>query len=273
MAQKMASPAATAYVFGFERDFDVEEVRQWVNSCWLKVVPISCLIYLVVIFGIQRLMTNKARFELRKALFFWNGGLALFSIVGAARTIPEFWDTLNNQGFYDAVCTSRGWTAAPSGFWSAMFVFSKLPEFGDTLFIVLRKQKLIFLHWYHHMSVVYITWYSLTEHAAPSRWGIVINYSIHSVMYTYFALKAIRVRIPNAFACVITSLQTTQFVITTCVMIWSLEYKRAGLPCQISYGNASVVLFVSCSYLALFAHFFYQKYIVGGTPAVKTKAP
>jgi hypothetical protein len=34
-----------------------------------------------------------------------------------------------------------------SGFWALMFVLSKVPELGDTIFIVLRKQPLIFLHW------------------------------------------------------------------------------------------------------------------------------
>lgn len=45
-----------------------------------------------------------------------------------------------------------------SGFWSTMFVLSKVPELGDTLFIVLRKQPLIFLHWYHHATVLVYSW-------------------------------------------------------------------------------------------------------------------
>ena len=37
-----------------------------------------------------------------------------------------------------------------SGFWASLFVLSKVPELGDTFFILLRKQPLIFLHWWVH---------------------------------------------------------------------------------------------------------------------------
>ena len=50
---------------------------------------------------------------------------------------------------------------------------SKLPELGDTLFIVLRKQQLIFLHWYHHITVFIYVWYSYAGHTAPGRWFMV----------------------------------------------------------------------------------------------------
>ena len=38
-------------------------------------------------------------------------------------------------------------------------MLSKVPETIDTLFIVLRRQPLIFLHWYHHASVLVYCFY------------------------------------------------------------------------------------------------------------------
>jgi len=40
-----------------------------------------------------------------------------------------------------------------------LFIISKVPETIDTLFIVLRRQQLIFLHWFHHASVLVYCFY------------------------------------------------------------------------------------------------------------------
>ena len=42
---------------------------------------------------------------------------------------------------------------------------------------------------YHHVTVLLYTWYSYSEYIAPARWFVVMNYTIHSLMYTYYAVK------------------------------------------------------------------------------------
>ena len=42
------------------------------------------------------------------------------------------------------------------------------------------------------MTVLIYAWYSFSEYSAQARWFIVMNYLVHSVMYTYYALKSIK---------------------------------------------------------------------------------
>jgi hypothetical protein len=44
---------------------------------------------------------------------------------------------------------------------------------------------------YHHMTVLFYSWYSYADYISPARWFVVMNYLVHSLMYTYYALKVI----------------------------------------------------------------------------------
>lgn len=93
-------------------------------------------------------MAKRPAFKLRPLLTVWNLGLATFSIIGSIRFLPEVVHVLRNFGFHHSVCSpSYVEQSVVAGFWTWMFTLSKVPELGDTLFIVLRKQNLIFLHW------------------------------------------------------------------------------------------------------------------------------
>ena len=57
----------------------------------------------------------------------WSMFLAMFSIMGAARTLPEFMHTLYTHGFYHSLCIpSFIENDRVSGFWTWMFVLSKV---------------------------------------------------------------------------------------------------------------------------------------------------
>ena len=139
-------------------------------------------IYLVLCYVGTRVMANRKPFGLKKyvnvsgimrmqwgspdglvrALAGWNLLLAVFSFMGALRTVPHLIYLAVTRGVYGSIC----WPAEPSygcgavGFWTMLFIFSKVPELVDTVFIVLRKKPLIFLHWYHHVTVLLYCWHS-----------------------------------------------------------------------------------------------------------------
>ncbi|XP_034184775.2 very long chain fatty acid elongase 6 [Osmia lignaria lignaria] len=251
-----------SYVFNFEETFSPAETQQWMIKNWTNGFY-YCGIYMILIFGGQHYMSNRPKFELRGLLTVWNTVLAIFSIIGFTRTAPELIYVLRNYGFHYSICVpSFIERNCVSGFWTWMFVLSKLPELGDTIFIVLRKQRLIFLHWYHHITVLLYAWFSYTEYAATARWYIVMNYFVHSIMYSYYALKAMRYRPPQWIAMLITSLQILQMVMGVIVNIRAFQYLESGkIDCHISRVNVTLGLLIYFSYFILFAKFFRSSYL------------
>ncbi|KAL3282825.1 hypothetical protein HHI36_005988 [Cryptolaemus montrouzieri] len=260
-----------SHMFKFETEFIHQKSRTWMIDNW-KNGFYYIGIYMVLIFGGQYIMQNRPRFELRRALIIWNTALATFSIIGACRTLPEFLHIITNHGLYHSVCVpSFIEMDRVSGFWTFMFVLSKLPELGDTIFIVLRKQPLIFLHWYHHITVLLYSWFSYTEYTASARWFIVMNYCVHSLMYSYYALRAMQFKPPKQIAMLITTLQLLQMVIGCAVNIWAHQLLQSGAECHITPFNVKLSITMYLSYFVLFARFFYKAYLSGGRDQKKSR--
>jgi elongation of very long chain fatty acids protein 6 len=197
--------------------------------------------------------------------------LATFSIIGFTRTAPELIHVLRHYGLHHSICsTSFIEQNCVSGFWTWLFVLSKLPELGDTIFIVLRKQPLIFLHWYHHITVLLYSWFSYSEYTASARWYVVMNYYVHSIMYTYYALKAMRYRPPKTIAMVITTLQLSQMVVGCAINISAYQYLENGhVDCHITRRNINFSFAMYFSYFVLFARFFHKTYLADKKNAKK----
>ncbi|XP_039313032.1 elongation of very long chain fatty acids protein 6 [Solenopsis invicta] len=252
-----------SYVFNFEETFSHHETKQWMMENWTNGFY-YCGLYMILIFGGQHYMASRPRFELRGILCLWNTLLATFSIIGFTRTAPELIHVLRHHGLHHSICIpSFIEQNCVSGFWTWMFVLSKLPELGDTVFIVLRKQPLIFLHWYHHITVLLYSWFSYSEYTASARWYIVMNYCVHSIMYSYYALKAMRYRPPKAISMVITTLQLTQMVIGCIINIHAYQYLESGYACNITRMNIRFSFAMYLSYFVLFARFFHKSYLAG----------
>lgn len=117
----------------------------WMKTHWYYALYIS-LVYIIFIFSAQRLMKNREKFELRKYFVVWNFGLAVYSILGTLRTLPEFIYIVTTHPIKYSVCVET-FSYGITGYWSWLFCASKIVELIDTIFIILRKQPLIFLHW------------------------------------------------------------------------------------------------------------------------------
>lgn len=131
------------------------------------------------------------------------------------------------------------------------------------MFIVLRKQRLIFLHWYHHITVLLYAFYTYKERPAGGCWFVVMNFAVHSFMYSYYTLKAAGINPPRPCAMLITAMQTLQMALG--LMIIGLVYLwRTDTFCQCSNSVLIWGFLMYFSYLVLFSIFFYQSYLRRG---------
>lgn len=134
------------------------------------------MIYLLVIFAVKRKMHTRSPYKLRHSLALWNSALSIFSCFGAYFMLEEMFSVLFNQSFHHSVCYSS--VVERAQYWMWLFAMSKIVELGDTIFIVLRKQKLIFLHYCHHVSALIYTWYSVSQNIS------LVSLSVHSIIAT-----------------------------------------------------------------------------------------
>jgi len=252
--------------FPFERSFDQWQYKRWTEENWVTLCSTAGALYLILVFSGKAIMDSRTPFQLRGALAAWSAGLATFSIIGFSRTFPELMHTLISGGVEESVCnTSYLTTNKVSALWTWLFIASKIPELFDTAFIVLRKQKLIFLHWYHHLTVMCYGFYTFSVFPSTGRWFMVMNYCVHSIMYSYYALRAMRIKVPTGFAMMITSLQLLQMVVGCAINLMALNYKSRGVACDVSQTNITWSLLMYFSYFLLFARFFQQAYFSGGS--------
>ena len=255
-----------SFVFAYETKFFnheyMEAEKRWMTSHWLMSFFYTFL-YWVAIFLAQKYMEKREKFELRRALIAWNFTLAGFSALGAIRVWPEFIHVVQKYGIQHSYC-SKDWQYGVTGGWGGLFIISKFPELIDTVFIVARKQKLIFLHWYHHATVLLYAWFSCRDFAASGRWFVIMNYSVHAVMYTYYGCRALRFSIPKWVNILITSSQLLQMVFGVYINVSAYIIRENGGECDISYDNMKWSFLMYFTYFLLFFNFFYKTYLVRG---------
>lgn len=245
--------------FEFERRFDERRAMEWMKENWNKSF-MFCALYAALVFGGQHFMRRRAKLDLRGPLALWSLGLAVFSVVGAVRTGLYMLHVLSTRGFRQSVCDNSFYSAPVSKFWAYAFVLSKAPELGDTLFIILRKQRLIFLHWYHHITVLLYSWYSYRDQVAGGGWFMTMNYLVHSFMYSYYAARAAGLPVPRPLAVVITTTQILQMAMGLAVLVLVYAWMDQTLcPSHIHNVGWGSVMYLS--YLLLFTSFFYNTYL------------
>ena len=246
---------------------------EWMQAHSL--VPIAAVVlYAVAILAGKSYFASRDRWNWRYSLAAWNLALSLFSWVGMIRTLPALLHMLLTMSLKDTMCRDPkvSYGSGSTGLWVQLFILSKFPELLDTLFIIIHKKKLIFLHWYHHMTVLLYCWHSYVMKAPYGIFFVVMNYTVHATMYGYYCLMAMRMR-PKWFnPMVVTAMQISQMIIGVGVTMAGFYYfKTYPDDCSIQPENNTAAFVMYGSYLFLFLQFFVGRYVHQHQPK-KTKS-
>lgn len=143
-----------------------------------------------------------------------------------------------------------------------VFSGSKIPEFVDTFFMILRGKKVPLLHWVHHATVSPYSYWLYTLRASTGIIFQAMNCTVHSIMYFYYLLSDLGVNV-RPVAIYITTLQILQMVAGTAVCAWGV-YQHLVLgdtSCPTPLRAHAWGLAMYLLYFVLFADFFIKRYI------------
>lgn len=193
----------------------------------------------------------------------WNAALSIFSFIGMCRTAPWLGAKILTSSFEETICENpvESWGTGPTGLWVMLFIYSKIPELIDTVFIVLRKKKLLFLHWYHHVTVLLFCWNAYATLAGSGLYFVAMNYTVHALMYGYYCLQALEC-LPKQFPTIVITLsQIAQMFVGTGVCMSAWYYKFNGNACHNDMSNLVAGGLMYASYLYLFVEFALGRYL------------
>ena len=255
----------------FNTDFDGHDAQKVFATGW-PLLPMAIVVpYLAFVYWVPHWMKNRPPFDVRVVARVWNIALAVFSICGAFVCVPHLAEQLYRHGFWYCACADVYELAgygAPA-LWAAAFSWSKLFELFDTVLLILKKRPVRTLHWFHHASVVVFVWATWAYENPLALWFGAMNYTVHSVMYSYFALtssnrwRAAALRIAPA----ITLLQISQFAMGTIlngfatVAFFTPDVGCATKPAILQLSGLMYLL-----YGGMFMQLFVNRYVTGTKP-------
>ncbi|XP_043671010.1 elongation of very long chain fatty acids protein AAEL008004-like isoform X1 [Vespula pensylvanica] len=144
--------------------------------------------------------------------------------------------------------------------WACLTKFIDLIETG--IFVLRKKDSQIsFLHLYHHISTVLISWIFGKHYAAGMATFLpLVNCSIHVIMYTYYFLSTCGPsvqKIIHRYKFLLTITQMVQFVILICYALQSFSPN-----CDIDYIPGIIMIINLLINLVLFYNFYKETYVV-----------
>merc|ERR1712039_1142606 len=241
--------------------FDAFAWVRFTGEHW-EVPLVAVSAYFILIPLLKWTVDKYGKWNVRNFAFYWNLSLSLFSWCGLVACVPVLISAVAHKGMYFTVCAPSQWYGHNlSGFFVMLFIYSKVAELLDTVLLLLAKKPVIALQWWHHSTVLLYCWHSYACRIATGLWFAAMNYSVHSVMYGYFALMTTQYRkYITPYAILITLAQLAQMLVGMFVTIKAVMYRDEGLECHVNKTNSILGLAMYFSYFLLFFKLFIENY-------------
>jgi hypothetical protein len=252
--------ASSSIVSGVTTNNIVTQISSWFLRP--EVVICTLLFYLLISKPMMKNLRHMLHFD-RATIPFWfqcciiihNAILAIFSFICAYNTFRIIVNHSRTYGVYNTYCDPNGtfWNESSFGSWAFIFYLSKYYEFVDTWILVLKGKAASFLQVYHHTGIVFIMWCAVLSQSAWLLFVVLLNSTIHTLMYTYFCIKSISPKTEISIAKYLTMAQIGQFftgiICTIPIFIYGntcdTQSSRFALACLHSYGLGLIALFIS----------------------------
>ncbi|GAB5590292.1 Fatty acyl-CoA elongase/Polyunsaturated fatty acid specific elongation enzyme [Umbelopsis nana] len=231
-------------------------------------VLIACVTYLVVIFGGQLFMRELPAFKFKVLFQIHNLLLTAVSFILLVLLIEELVPIVAKNGIFFAICSPQAWTQKLELLYYLNYLV-KYWELFDTVFLVVKKKKLEFLHWFHHSMTALLCYTQLVGSTSVSWVPIVLNLTVHVLMYWYYFRTAGGARI--WWKKYLTTMQIIQFVIDLFVIYFCtythFAFAYSSLPTFGDCSGSENAAYFGCallsSYLLLFINFYAKTYKKG----------
>ncbi|KAK6859847.1 hypothetical protein PG990_012849 [Apiospora arundinis] len=247
-------------------------------STWPEVFGMIIL-YVIVVFGGREFMRNRQPLKLNGLFKIHNlfltllsGGLLLLFIEQLA---PQLW----RDGLYENICGADGWTKPLVTLYYLNYL-TKYVELIDTVFLMVKKKPLTFLHTYHHPATALLCFTQLSGNTSVSWVPITLNLTVHVVMYWYYFQTARGIKV--WWKEWITRLQIAQFVIDLGFIYFAcydyyVSVHHPWLPHVGRCAGKPLAAWMGCiilsSYLVLFIMFYIATYRKVSARKIKAGIP
>ena len=239
----------------------IQTIILLMRQIWYYSILIAILYVVIVVLLKKWIKIRGKPYDLRVSLILWNIALAIYSTLGVIRCLPQFIHILTTKGMLASYCLADYFWDPRLQVWYWTFHMSKVFELMDTMFIVLRGGKLNHLHWIHHTLTLCLCWYGSGYMMSTIQWSINMNFFVHSLMYSHYALTALRFTVPVIIRVGITTLQIIQMAFGIYINYSAFVRKLQSKPCDVSLDIVFLSLFIYVLFIILFVNYFTRTYI------------